>query len=804
MQRRTLAVLVTVALTLSMLWAMAPIASHGASTSPYRSSPLEAGAIQPAATSFTVLNGYDQPTTTFYPGAGASGQVYFAIYDTADQAVNVTISDANAARDGVASPAYQYLAVLNSTTFSFNSYTAHVYYAFPANLPYGGTWTVDFSAPNAGSNLYNITTRVYSASVATSVGYGATLPGEGITVFWQLNTNSNGGLYTHATNVELVGQCTGNGTYQTLFPLGPAILTSAGTGQGQWSGVVPANATPNTDLYFELYAVTNVSGTVAENETASTAIAVGALAIGQVGLAASAVSCPTGDFGLFSQGAPLLACLEAGSVYYGGFTPIAGLPVTVSYWNGSATVFLPGGATSATTNAYGYAEIAFPALAPPFVTDTQTVALNSVNLSVSVPGADSPYTWTEWFNQTFAIIPGTTGAQSVTVTLDSAQYYVGDTATATWSTYTSDPAQSGLLNGSSWYVESGYAGQVFDIGAMTGGTQSGTFSFPITSAMLTIPYLVVIVVATNATTSFEGYATVYVLAATLALSPSSPYYNPGSTVSVGVSLLGGGSSAVIHYQVTGSWSSGSAVLSNGTVANGGTVSVAIPSTAPPQYVTVFAWATVSGQQIAAQAATVDLAVGYSLTLSVATASSYNDGSYQPGQTVSLSYQVTATNGVPLPKQVSLELATIGAPAPQYYNSVAPSGSIPFVIPSNAPQGTLIIEALLTGLPPGTSCLSCIALTGLQVNPHPSVLNYDLGAGSGVTVGWVILLVLIVLLAVVLVIMMLRQRGGRFRAGSTGSTSSATEWTPPTNSSSEGSAPTGSGESPPPSSSDGPS
>ncbi|HXY12027.1 MAG TPA: hypothetical protein VEJ85_00820 [Thermoplasmata archaeon] len=814
MSRRIVAVLLAVLMALTAVLVLVPSQGH-ASPASTATLPSVRGSAEPsAAITYSILNGYGGAVTRFFPGEVGWGTLCFTVTDFLDRAVNVTLTDPNAVLDGVPTPAFHYVAVLNTTTFSYNSYETGVCYTFPAKLPYGGPWTVNFSAPNGGTVDQNVTVLVYYANMNTSVGSGATLPGAALTVFWVLLSEANGAsLYTHATSVTLSATYDGNGTHQNLFPHGHISLTPPSAGQGQWSGNVPWNATPDSQVNFLLDAVTNVSGKVVENETATISVDVGYLAIQRVGLTVAPPTCSLFNSLYFATGALLGACVSAGADYFGSFWPIANLPVQVQYWDGSVHVFPAGAPMSLVTNASGEAAFTFFATSPPFIPYVQYPGDNAVNFTVSLPGASKLYSWTDWSNETFFLIGGSSSSGVVQVTLDHTAYYAGTVATATWSVSTTNLSQTGPVTPTGWYVTGPY-GITYASGILNATMSSGTFSFNVTSTMVP-KTITVAVLAANATEGFTGVTTARVLATSLLLAPSTGYYTAGSTASVTAVLNGGAPGATIEYQLTGYWGTAEAMLGSGTVANGSAISIPISSTNPPQSVAVAAWATVSGQVVATSSVNVLLALGYSIQLGVTTPSSYSDGSYQPGQTVTLSYQVVATGGAALPRVMTFDLLAIGYPFFNLIQNVGPSGSIPFTIPSNAVQGSLLVELVATGVLTGGPCLPgnlCTGVLALSINPNPSVLTLEIGAGSGITVGWLVLLILVIVVAVVLYLA-LRRRGGMRRATlPTSSTTSTmgppasapttpppTEWQappppPPTEPTPE---PTGGGEAPPP-------
>jgi hypothetical protein len=754
----------------------------GASLPARSPSPAVAAALPRPASTFTfeLFDGYGNPASTFYPGAYETGTLYYEVYDstTTDKDVNVTLTDPNATRDGVANPAYHYEAPLNSATHGFNSYLANESYVFPGSIPYDGEWTLNFSESSTDYLDVTVDVVVYSVELTTSVS-GSILPGESYTIFWNLTSESNGAsFYTHATNVVLEGAYYGNETLQPLFTHPRDIqLTGANAGYGSYTGVVPDNATPLEDLYFNVWAYAEVGGVEIENASSATDFAVGELYIEGTSLTAAPPYCDLYHVTTFGTGTTLAGCIAVYSWYYGDFTPAAGLPVTIGYWNGTDAVKPAGAPTALTTNASGEAAFTFLADSPPFAVSTHTDIFNGLNYTVHVPGADTTgYRWSYYQNLSWVLVAPTPQIGFVNVSLDKTQYFAGQTATVTWSIHSSDLNLTGPIDPISWTLFT-YEGTL-SVTAIGGTAQSGTFSIPITAAMVSAGVIVVMVTAANNTTSFEGDAVADVLAPEVLLTPSTTYYTAGSSPSV-TAVLEGATGATIDYLVVGYWSSiGDVNITSGTVASGSSFSIPVPSAHPPNNLYIYAWATINGTSFGTTETEMALAFGYSVQLGVSTPSSYADGSYQPGQTVTLSYAIVPVGGAPTPAIVSFVLVTLGYPTIHDIQNVGPSGTVSFTIPSSAPRGTLIVEMEVeTEL--GGDCLptgSCMGIAALPINPSPSVLSLELGAGSGVTVGWLIVLVLVLAVGAVGAVLFLRGRARRRSGGSSGSGSSPPpEW-----------------------------
>lgn len=782
MSRRIWALLLTALMIASAAVALAPAAHAGASGGSPAVTKTPSSTVAAPNPCCTIYNGYRDTTDIFSLGATALDTLGFSVTDALDLRVNVTITDPNASRDDVTNPAFSYEATLNTTTHFFDSFTAHVSYTFP-NLPYGGVWVVNFSAPALGYVDDNVTLIAYSATASTTVGSDASiLPGSSYSLFWYAFQTANGGqaLYTHATSVVLSGHYDDNGTESNLFPGGTMQLPVGSW--GEWNGTVPLNTSAQSQIRLEVWVITTVGGVVAENESSGTVhVDVGSLEINEdSGVTIFPGYCSEDDGYYYLPISGLVsACIQAGSYDEAtGFTAIAGLPVSLHFWNGTAVVTPTGGApTSGTTNSTGWVEVPFNVSSPPFITEFVSPYYNSANFTVSVPGATAADAyWTQWANLTFALTPYSLQSGVVALSLDHTEYYAGTTATGTWSIGSTQGSATGTITADYWVVRSEDSDARYATGTFAAGAQSGTFTFGVTSAMWGHE-LQVEVIASNATTYFTAYAYAYVIAPSLLLSPSTQYYTEGSTLYV-VALLNALPGATIGYQTEEYWSGAEAITATGTVANGSSIPVPISTTNPPLDVEVDAWASVGGQVETQNYVYVSLATGYSVTLGVATVSSYSDGSFQPGQTVTLSYSITSIDQTALPQIFDFYISAAGYPIAQDVETTHATGTVAFTIPSSAPAGYLTVSLSIYGTLTAGICLpndACSGSTVLLINPSPSVLSMELGAGSGLTVGWLILLVIVILVAIVLYVV-LRRRGGSNMSG--GGTNTATPMSPP--------------------------
>ena len=809
---------------------LAPGAS-GASSSPLAGAASAAPAVaHPAAgdISIATYNGYGTSTTNFCIGACISldgsypsaSTIYFSISDTvADLAVNVTINDLNATRDGFVNPVYSATLNINQTTHENITPTDnHLSFTFPGTVPYGGGWNITASAPLGGFTAVNLTLVSYSMLVAGNPSSDSVVvPGEPVTLSWVATDYGTGAAYSHLTSVTANGEYT-NATALDLFS--PGLYPLPVEGAGSFTFSVPANATPDTAITVDIWAVTNVSGEIAENESSSITFYVGAVHIERVNVSPSpGCDFTGGSYDTFTSGSPVFVCVWVEAHGSGRTTTdIPGLTVSFSYWNGLENV-TPGGSppASVTTNATGPASISFIPSAPPFTQyNTYPFTGNTVNITVSDPAAIAGYA-NAYENYTFQVLPPANSG-AVSVALNSFLYVAGQTVFANWSLGTTN-ASVGTLHAVQWGIIT-LDGALASTGTINSTASTGMLTLTLPSGYLGDFY--VFVVASNGSALFEGLAAGEVALPILLLAAPSTYFTGGQTLSFPVELSPTATpGSVIYYNITGYWYSfpadietAEAVVAVGTVADGGAITFAVPSNSPATWYEVEAWAQSPANGVYATAETeVELETGFAVLVGVSTPSSYSDGSFQPGQTIQVTWSLSPLSSVPLPGQYTLYLYLGDTLVEPVWTSTASSGTISLTIPSNTPSGLVYLDLYVyaPGLY-GPNCDSyysdCYGESGITVNAHPSVLSMDLGAGSGLTVGWLILLIVILVVAVLLVLLIRRRppttSSGPTYSATTGSippaapppsTAPATEWKEPGAPSAPPSSP--SGDAPPP-------
>jgi len=733
-------------------------------------------------------------TGTENSGLG-SNTLYFALRDpTADLWINFTLSDYNATRDGIGQPAFHAEVPNNNTTFEYFSTQHGLSYTFPATLKIGGTWKVSASAPLGGNVSYNITVGTFATYSSGSPRSGSiVLPGESITTAWEAVFDTNDAPATTVTNVAIDGWYYGaNDTYTNLFAGG--IVTLPATAFGSYTWTVPANATYDDDVYVELWTTIVVNGVVAENHTTESVYLVGGVVVYGFDMVANGGYCnPNSDgyYPYYESGSYVQVCAEVGAGAEDGFTPVAGLPVAINFWNGTKVVTPPGNVpTTLTSNASGDIAFSFLASYPQFSSYYQYPYYNSVNLTVTYTAAKpvpANGEYTAWSNNTFYMEPSGTTV-GVTVSLNQLTYFPGQTITATWTLTSTNATQTGTVAAVAWYLYSDATGNFLGQGTITSTATTGTL--PVTLPAGFTGEFTIEVIASNATSSFYGYVSAVVQSPTLALNPNSITFAPGTSVTVTAVAWGDGSigNAVITYQVYAIFAQGyfgyggGGYTTTGTVGNGSSFTINVPSTGAPSSYEIYAYlASSTAGTVASAYLQLTQSWGYNVWVGIGTQSHYSDGSFQPGQTITVNYQITPYGNAPLPVLYSFDVYLYSSQIGSMITTTSTSGSFQFTIPSNQPSGIIFLEVELTGAYlQGNSCDNgyCYGETALMVNANPSVLAEDLSPGSGLTVGWLILFVIIAIVAIVGVVLYIRHRRHAQPPSGGGGAATTTPMTPP--------------------------
>jgi hypothetical protein len=701
-----------------------------------------AGAVPPARVSVQVhphatdvvdpTTGSGGFTNEFSVGLG-TGNVYFYAYDPSDSSAQVTITDQNATRDGVADPAATFVVSFAHSATNY-SYMFHTYYQIPYTLKVGGFWNLTITGAVAGA--YSTAFYVHTYDVVTFTDQAYYLPGHTGNVTWQVRNTVNGSFASGITTVQARGTYRAiNGTFEPLFPAGSPTLAAGST--GTFPVAIPINARANSYLEIELWA--NVTGPTANySERGFVSLAVGTLAATTITLG----TCPTGC-GSSPFPANSLLFLEVDQwIAFDGYSevPVSGMRVSLSFLAGTSPVTsVPGNPPlSQLTNATGGFSALF--LADPTVFSTHLTNTIVVNVTDPVDAATTVST-----NVSFDVLVPTPGTAFVDLSVGMLQYYSGDTVTATWSIGgTSSTAAQGWV-ADSWIVFSSTTDGLLASGVITSTSSSGTFTY-------TIPLsyqggLEFVVYTHNQTEESGAETSADVISPQILLTPNEYYYTAGDALSVGFSTSGSAFQGATYY---------GNVVDNGVtyfsgVISGSSFGITVPKVGTPTALTflVAAQSPTLGLIATAQV-TLYQASGVEIVAGIATASSYSDGSYQPGQTISLHYSISVTGGIVLPKAFRIWVYTgayFGTGAGSLvFDTSSTSGTVSYTLPSGLPAGSQLIEVEVEYLGCGEYSCSSETVFSVPVNPNPSPLSYEIGAGSGVTVAWLIVVVLIVVVA----------------------------------------------------------
>ena len=699
--------------------AMAPAAPHPAATDS-----ISAVAYYGCASTFTV--GY------------ACGGVYFSAFDPSDTTAVVTITDTNATRDGLPTTPVATWNVSFATGPFNDSLNWNIYYELPLTLQFGGWWNITIKGAAAGnaSQLFYVHTYTVSMSPTQPV----LLAQHTTRVLYFVDQTVNMAPMTNLTALTVTARYLTNTASWATLPGTPMALGTAAW--GMFNASVPSDASTFGSIQFTLYANAS-AGTYPNSEVGFLSVPVGYVGNPQITLGTCPAGCTTS---VFTSGSPIYVDVQAtifGSTADGA---ASGLTATFDFLSGVTAVTPTGGyPKTITTNATGGAEILFIATASPTMFSTTTT--NSVKVTLTDPlNAGASYGPS---TATFTLENQTPGTARLQVVMDSAQYFGGDTVTSTWQL---GGLNSSIVQGwtaSAWWAWADTTSTFLASGMISSTGTSGSFTF--VAPMNYSGTISVDVMAHNATSSLDATRTATVSAPSIFLNSASLYYAPGDTVTVTVTTAGSiFQNAVLYRTVVDN--SGN-VLQSGSFT-GGQIQIPIPQIGAPSDVRVDVGAQDPALGIIGQASlTVYEGSGITVLAGVSTVSSYADGSYQPGQQIMVHYQIGAVGQAVLPKTFSVEVYQYGLQLSSQGGATivttgSSSGDVPFTIPSATPAGSQVFEVFVVASGCFTGCYAATVFS-VNVQPNPSVLGYELGAGSGLTVGWLVLFLLIILVAILL-------------------------------------------------------
>lgn len=722
------------------------------------------------------------PTTDFNTGSvGNQNEVFFQLCDFAlDHSANITINDPNATADHLTNPVLSLTVplVLAAGTgcpggTSFDSTLApRVFFTVPRTLVLGGTWTFNVTASTSSWSMQQMNFHVDTYFVQLTPDQVDHLPKDRATLFYQvLSFVSQGpvsGTLAFGANGLYVNS-TVPGVYAPLPPLTPPV----GTAQGQISFLIPANALPGGWVAVNLWANLS-SGGRTNVETSQLTYTVAEV------IAPELCAATTTDGGpnpcpnplAFPLGSEIVVRETAvmGSPGGGLLGTIPGAAVSIQLFSSGIPLPAPGAfPTQLTADASGTARE---------VLDTSLLKVSSVTVNVTVADPQDP-SLTNHSSLTISLL-GNSSQVAVVISLNSTQYFGGDTLGGTFRLVL--PGGGGTIP-AYWTV---YAYQVlflagspicppFPTGALeeqqnVTGSSGNLPPYALAPSMQGVVEVVLYAHNGSSPTSLGIFSMACALVSPpqLLVNPSEVSYLPGDAITV--SLTGEGSlfttgHPIFYANVVGFASvtgfnpcSGNTmqVLFGGAVSQN-TFSFQIPQQGASICYEVSVSAETSGGFVSGEDVELDEVTGYSLSAAVTTPSQYSDGSYQPGESLSLAYSISALGSSTLPRTVVL-FVQMGIEPATRTQQASTSGSITVTVPSGAGSGLLLIyvEALVADPSAPGGLLAISTVTGLMVHANPSWVGQELTPGGGMTYGD--LAVLIAVVAVIAVALLLWWRG----------------------------------------------
>lgn len=607
----------------------------------------------------------------------------------------------------------------------------------------------------------DLVTPTYGVSLALSSV--RTLPGYHDTLSYEVLNDTSGAPITTLSSITIRGTYYNTADVLLSLPGTPINLTPS-VPIGSWSFVVPANSS-STTFDWPLLTVWANSTSMNMSAESEAEVDVGTLEFSEFTVCNVVGSC--GNPGDLTTGNPATVEITTEIATVFGDSPAVNETAKFLFYStGSSPVTVAGVPASVKTNPDGYAAVTFTPLSTVFNVPgpdhVEIEVTDAVNASLVVDE-----------NVTFNLY-NPMGAANFAFWLNTDLYYSGESGTGYWQ-WAGTNSTVGAINVTNYYVEDDATGDIVTSGLIYSTSASGSFPFTIPSSYA--GDFEVRVFVHNGTEEWELEAGATADLSIFTAIPNEIYFDPGDTITVAVTaegpaLTGTTVSAFVQAENSGQ------TLYNSTVS-GGSFQFTIPKIAPAEYYRIAVWASSpTAGTVASVEEEIDEASGYNFWAGVSTVSSYSDGSFAPGQTVSLSYSVTPYGTSQPPKVVELELLPgpcsifcgSDTPAIKIWFTTSPSGSVPFTIPSSTPNGlqTFTVLALWDGGDGGNQIT-------VNVNSSPSALNYELGAGSGLTVGWLILLILLIVVVIVLVAMGRRRGPSRMVMTPTTATTAPPEW-----------------------------
>jgi hypothetical protein len=601
------------------------------------------------------------------------------------------------------------------------------------------------------------------------------LPGYPAAVEYRVVNDTTGAAITTLSSIQITGTYYNQAHTLLKLPGTPATVSTAPV--GTWHFTIPKNASTTGGTFSPEVTIWANITTPHQSAERSVYVYMGNLAIDNFAVCSTSGAC-----GALISGIPAYV---SGTVVVTGSGYTSGAPnetVKLSFYSsGSSPVTVAGVPATLTTGPQGYFRVAFTPLSTVFTVaaldHVQVVVTDSVNATLT---DTLNYYWS---------LSNPAGNVNFDFWLNSVDYYTGSAVTAYWQ-WAGTNSTVGTVSFTEYDAFNISNGDTLAQGTLSSSAASGSFTFTLPAGF--VGTFGVEALCNNATRSFLLGAEGVAIASLFAAVPNPEIYVPGNVITVSIAEAGPALSGTTVNAVVQAENSG-ATLFSGAVS-GGSFQFTIPSVAPAPEYYISAWATnAAGETVAYSHTDVVEGNGTLFWAGVSSKSSYSDGSFSPGSTIQIAYKVTVfgLNASPIALELLIFPGTcnryvcfLDTPALKIVFTAQTSGSISFTIPSSEANGFQQFNVVAELL--GSGGLAWDTVT-LNVNSSPSALNYELGAGSGLTVGWLILLVLVIVVGAGLFFLM-RRHG---RVGGRGGSGSVPEWKEPSSGSS------GSGSAPPP-------
>lgn len=717
---------------------------------------------------------------TFTPGAWTGeNAVYFEIFDgLKDHQANVTLLDPNAPADGLTNPVAKATVLLTPagpvTAYDSTQVVPPLGLTIPPSVPQSGTWWLNVTTGPGANHTTEVPITVDTFYVDLQIAGSATLPGATVSGNFQVLSYATGGPVSPAPALRLQGCAyeNGNSTCQAL----PGLPALPAESQGAFSFLLPGNATNYTSPRLTLTANLTAAG---RSFSATDTVSFTVLALDPPILCASdsltylPLTFPGYCYqpaATYTVGQPvflgILTALGNPALGYVD-TPLAGAPVNVSYFLNGNPVTTPGLPTNLTTDASGAGLLVLPtgALAP---------GTFSLHVEVRTPGVPV-FTQDRVLNLT--LVPPVASV-AVVLTLNQTVYAPGNTLSGTFAIVNQSTGGSPPPGWTAFYYQvysfpsTSYCGGtplvVVSAGNLSG--RSGALPATVLAPSLRGSLLVVVEAHNGTFLAPPGAAAstcVVVQPPGISVLVSDPSYGPGSTIQVVLAPVGSSFSGDT-YQISVIGAPGSAPAPLPVIYQGSSTtprfSFVIPRAGTlSSYLINALVLSPSHAVLAFSSTTISEYVGVNLILGVTTPSHYSDGSFQPGESIIVSYQLVPEGGYVLQGPYAL---TYGFSDQVNFQSALVSGTagtLTLTIPGGTGNGFLFLE-VYGSAPALVGSASFSATSGVLVNGQPSSLAYEIVPGSGFTAGLLLLLILLVVVGLLAYVFYRRVTYGRRPGG----------------------------------------